>query len=69
MSLLLGINGLGKIAIQGHMPVLVELAVIQFNGRDSKSRKLFTYTLPGPVLSMNLPGQLHYFISSQYLTL
>lgn len=63
MSLLLGINGLGKIAIQGHMPVLVELAVIQFNGRDSKSRKLFTYTLLGPVLSMNLPGQLHSAIS------
>lgn len=65
MSLLLGTNGLGKIAIQGHFPVLDELAVTQFNSSDSKSRKLFTYMLPGPVLSINLPCQLNYAISPQ----
>lgn len=65
MSLLLGTNGLGKIAIQGHVPVLDELAVTQFNSSDSKSRKLFTYVLPGPVLSINLPCQLNYAVSPQ----
>lgn len=59
LSLLLGVNGLGKIAIQGHKPVLAELAVLQFNSSDSKSRKQFTYILQGPVLSINLLCQLH----------
>lgn len=57
--LLLGTNGLGKIAIQGHMAVLVKLAVIQFNSSD----KSLGNCSQGPVLSVNLPWQLKYAIS------
>lgn len=40
---LLGINGLGKIAVQGHMAERVELAVIQFNGSDKSQNYSHIY--------------------------
>lgn len=36
MTSLLGINGVDKIAIQGHMPLLACLAALQFNSSDAK---------------------------------
>lgn len=36
MTLLPGINGLQKIAIQGHMPLLAALAALQLRSNDAK---------------------------------
>lgn len=51
MTLLLGIKGAEKIAIQGHMPLLAALAALQFSCSDAKQETC-----------MNGEGQSHPFV-------
>lgn len=43
MAWLLGVNGVEKIAVQGHMPLLAGLAALQFHSSDAKQETCMNF--------------------------